>query len=114
MQSTNHKVLTGKELRRIRRACGLSCEEVAELMLVTKQNIAYLETNKHAKKSSLNYYTLVLKDIWSSIPDSEKSLRLFVADAGNIYGSDKSLDIEDILKNGKIYIQYMEGNYEIF
>ena len=83
-------------------------------MFVTRQNIAYLETGKYKKKSSLNYYTLILKDIWSSIPDSEKTLRLFVADAGTIYGSDKSFIIEDLFKNGKIYIQYMEENYAIF
>ena len=114
MQSSN-RVLTGEELRRVRRACGLTCEDVGKLMFTTRQHVAYLENPKNKpSKHALYYYTLILRDIWSKIPDSEKSLRLFVADAGAIYGSANGKEIVDIFKNGKCYIQYKEGDYEIF
>ena len=79
-------MLTGNQLRIVRNALGLTGQDMAEIMYCTKQQISSIETGKSNGKKSLNYYTLVIKEVIKNLDDSDKRtnciklIRIFESD----------------------------------
>lgn len=86
MQEKGEIMLTGNQLRIVRNALGLTGQDMAEIMYCTKQQISSIETGKSNGKKSLNYYTLVIKEVIKNLDDSDKRtnciklIRIFESD----------------------------------
>lgn len=64
-------MLTGEQLRTIRNVLGLSGEDIAKAMYITKQSVSSIETGKTKSQSSINYYYLSLKEIIRNLDDEQ-------------------------------------------
>lgn len=79
-------MLTGKQLRIVRNALGLSQQDMAEIMYYTRPQISHIETGKAKEKRVLNYYTLAIKEVIRNLDDSDKRtdciklIRIFESD----------------------------------
>ena len=71
-------MLTGEQLRTLRKIVGLPAEEVAEEMFVSRSTITMIETGKNERKSMLNYYNLWLRR-WADVNLSGDILKKFKA-----------------------------------
>ncbi len=67
-----------EELKAMRLALGMSCDDVAKVMYMTKQQISLIETGKTTKNSSLHYYGMILDQLMDEkIPDiKERDIRI--------------------------------------
>ena len=64
-------MITGEQLKIIRKIAGFTGTEVAERMLVTKQTISSIETGKTETPSSIRYYEMSLKEMVNDLVDPD-------------------------------------------
>lgn len=64
-------MLTGEQLKIVRKIAGFTGTEVAERMLVTKQTISSIETGKTETPSSIRYYEMSLKEMVNDLVDPD-------------------------------------------
>ena len=64
-------MLTGEQLKIVRKVAGFTGTEVAERMLVTKQTISSIETGKTETPSSIRYYEMSLKEMVDDLADPD-------------------------------------------
>lgn len=64
-------MITGEQLKLVRKIAGFTETEVAERMLITKQTISSIETGKTETPSSIRYYEMSLKEMVDDLADPD-------------------------------------------
>ncbi len=97
MDSKLIAMLSPIECRQYRYALGMTCDDIASVMNITRQEISAIETGKNTKPSTVKYLSIVLLLLWDDIPDSEKTVRMECAKLGIRYGTPAATRITRIL-----------------
>ena len=96
-----NKILTDKEFIWYRNAMGMSQQEMANKLGITKQTISNLELNKTKRNKKI--YSICYQVIWEALySEEEKKWRSRVADLGLNAARDESKKVIELIKNGKI------------